>query len=62
MAFDPSKSTDIEKMSAMDFADWRTGKQNEVSYKMISFRQITYIQFRSCHTLPEDHSTIPQGP
>ena len=30
MAFDPSKTSDVEKMSAEDFVVWRTSKQNEV--------------------------------
>ena len=40
MTFDPSKPTDVETISTMDFAVWRTGKQNEVRYDMIFLIQI----------------------
>ena len=63
MTFDPNKPTDVETMSTMDFAVWRTGKQNEVRYVVTFFvRRITYILLRSFHTPPEDLSTSPPGP
>ena len=37
MTFDPSKTSDVEKMSAADFPVWRTSKQNEVIAQMYYF-------------------------
>ena len=63
MTFDPNKPTDVEAMTSGDYTVWRTGKQNEVRFGMISSRQMNiYIQLRSLPTPLEDRSTSPLGP
>ena len=42
MTFDPSKTSDVEKMSAADFVVWRTSKQNEVISQMYYFTDLLY--------------------
>ena len=42
MTFDPSKTSDVEKMSAADFAVWRTSKQNEVIAQMYYFTDLLH--------------------
>ena len=43
MTFDPTKPTEVEDMSSGDYTVWRTSKQNEVRFGMISSRQINII-------------------
>ena len=31
MTFDPTKATDVEGMTAVDFGVWKSAKQNEVT-------------------------------
>ena len=43
MSFDPSKTSDVEKMSAADFAVWRTGKQNEVIAQVYHLNDFLHV-------------------
>ena len=61
MSFDPSKSTDVEKMTSADFAVWRTSKQNEVIAYVYCFKPF-YLSFRLLRKPLELRSITPPGP
>ena len=59
MAFDPSKTTDVETMTNADFSVWRTSKQHEVRPQIF---RISHLSFRSpLRKQPDQRSTSQAG-